>query len=100
MNRLRLEASIVEIGTLRYTPAGLPVIDVTLAHAGTAEEAGVARQVEFSLPAVAIGPLSAKVMALGLEKPAQWAGFLAKKHRNSRTLVFHITALQAFEKDC
>ncbi|MBN4665960.1 primosomal replication protein N [Pandoraea nosoerga] len=100
MNRLRLEASIAEIGTLRYTPAGLPVIDVTLTHEGTVEEAGVPRQTEFSIPAVAIGPISAKVTALGLGRPAQWAGFLAKKHRNSRTLVFHITALQEFEKDC
>lgn len=99
MNRLRLEASIAEIGVIRYTPAGFPVIDVTLAHAGQTEEAGVARQVEFSMPAVAIGPISEKVVALGLERSAQWAGFLAKKHRNSRTLVFHITALQEIEKD-
>ncbi|PSB91810.1 primosomal replication protein N [Candidatus Pandoraea novymonadis] len=99
MNHLRIEASILEIGVIRYTPIGFPVIDITLSYAGAVKEAGMPRHVEFSMPAVAIGPISEKIIDLGLDRRVLWLGFLAKKHRNSSIFLFHITALQEIEKD-
>lgn len=99
MNRVQLEASIVELGSLRYTPAGIPVQDCVLAHAGQVNEAGIPRHVEFSIPAIALGEIGKQVAAMGLARDARFVGFLARKHRNSRTLVFHITAVQEIEKD-
>ncbi|AKJ68281.1 primosomal replication protein N [Pandoraea thiooxydans] len=99
MNRLELEASVVEMGSLRYTPAGIPAIECTLTHAGSVLEAGTPRQIEFNISAVALGEIVEGVMALGLGQPVRLSGFLARKHRNSRTLVFHITALQEIGRD-
>jgi primosomal replication protein N len=68
-------------------------LDLVLAHQSEASEDGQARQVRLELKAVAIGIISKAVQSMGLETPAQFAGFLAAG-RNGRGLVFHITALE------
>ena len=40
---------------LRYTPAGVPVLDVVLQHESMQEENGLQHQVKFELPAKIIG---------------------------------------------
>jgi primosomal replication protein N len=79
---------------LRYTPAGLPALDLVLAHRSEASEDGQPRQVQLELKAVAIGAISQALQTMGLETPAQFAGFLAAG-RNGRGVVFHITSLDA-----
>jgi primosomal replication protein N len=66
-----------------------------LQHAAEVVEAGVARQIELTMQAVAAGEASGCPM--GVE--TRFTGFLAKKSRNARTLVFHITELQHIGKD-
>ncbi|WJF88945.1 primosomal replication protein N [Paraburkholderia bonniea] len=99
MNRLQLTASIVEREAVRYTPAGVPVASCTLQHHTEVVEAGIPRQVELTLPAVAAGEVSGKMEGCAMGIPMLFTGFLAKKHRNARTLVFHITELQDLGKD-
>jgi primosomal replication protein N len=90
MNRLVLAAQVVERGALRYTPAGLPALDLVLDHRSQVSEDGQPRQVAMQLKAVAIGAITRPVSALSLGSPAQFAGFLAAS-RNGRGLVFHVT---------
>ncbi|WP_153100443.1 primosomal replication protein N [Paraburkholderia hayleyella] len=99
MNRLQLTASIVEREVLRYTPAGVPVAGCTLQHHTEVVEAGIARQVELTLPALAAGEVSGRIEGCVMGVEMLFTGFLAKKHRNARTLVFHITELQDIGKD-
>ena len=77
---------------MRYTPAGLPVVDVVLAHQSTATEDGRPRQVSLELKALAIGAITRSIGALALGSTGDFAGFLASA-RNGRGLLFHITAL-------
>ena len=99
MNRFELDASVVERETLRYTPAGIPILGCTLHHRAEVVEAGIARQVEMTLQAVAAGELSGSLGAREFGRPARFSGFLAPRRRNAKALVFHITALQDIEKD-
>ncbi|WP_423196932.1 MULTISPECIES: primosomal replication protein N [unclassified Cupriavidus] len=99
MNQLRLAATLVERDALRYTPAGVPVVNCILQHAGEVLEAATPRQVEFAIAALGIGPVGQKLERLPLGTLLDCEGFLARKHRNSKTLVFHITGCRAFEKD-
>ena len=55
MNQLVLQATVVERAALRHTPAGLPALDVRLAHASQVEHAGMPRQVALEIHATAIG---------------------------------------------
>jgi len=84
-------ASIVERNVLRYTPAGIPIISAKLRHESEQMEAGLSRQVEFEIIAVAAGEISERFGQLELGEVIQFTGFLARKNRNSKSLVFHIT---------
>lgn len=90
MNQLVVVATITERETLRYTPAGIPIVGAILKHSSQQAEAGVARQVEFELPAVAAGEISGRMSRAELGASYQFTGFLARKNRNSKGLVFHI----------
>ncbi|CAL8474142.1 MULTISPECIES: primosomal replication protein N [Caballeronia] len=99
MNRLQLTASVVEREPVRYTPAGIPIASCTLQHRAEVVEAGIARQIELTLQAVAAGEASGRLESCPMGVEARFTGFLAKKSRNARTLVFHITELQDIGKD-
>jgi primosomal replication protein N len=92
MNRLVLSATLAERGAVRYTPAGLPALDLVLRHESEVTEDGSPRKVSIDIRAVAIGGITRQVGALTLGSPGSYAGFLASG-RNGRGLVFHITAL-------
>ena len=89
-NRLTLGATLVERGALRYTPAGLPALDLLLQHDSEVQHEGQARRVSLQLKALAIGSLVAPLQVTALGEPAAYAGFMATG-RNGRGLVFHIT---------
>jgi primosomal replication protein N len=93
VNRLILAAEVVERGPMRYTPAGLPALDLVLKHQSEVTEDGQPRQVAMQLKAVAIGAITRAAAALALGTPAQFAGFLAAS-RNGKGLVFHVTELE------
>jgi primosomal replication protein N len=99
VNQLRLTATLAERDTLRYTPAGVPVVNCFLQYAGEAVEAETPRQVEFAIVAMGIGTMAQRLERFPLGALLDCEGFLARKHRNSKTLIFHITRCKAFEKD-
>jgi primosomal replication protein N len=92
MNRLVLSATLAERGAVRYTPAGLPALDLVLRHESEVSEDGAPRKVSMDIRAVAIGGITRQVGALMLGTAGSFAGFVAAG-RNGRGVVFHITAL-------
>ena len=90
MNRLLLSATMQERGALRYTPAGLPVLDMVLTHRSEVQQAGHPRQVSLEIKAVAIGDITAHLGRLALGSQGSFAGFLASA-RNGRGSIFHVT---------
>ena len=93
MNRLVLQAQLVERGALRYTPAGMPAFDLSLKH----ESAGHAGRPG----APGLGWRSRR--GRWVRSPGAWrrsnseashgfAGFLGSQ-RNGRGIVFHVTEL-------
>ncbi|CAG4882556.1 Primosomal replication protein N [Georgfuchsia toluolica] len=96
-NEVLLAGRLLERGAMRYTPAGIPVIEFRLAHASEQIEAGQSRQVECEMPCMALGQM-AQLMADS--KPGDGLttkGFLAARSRNSRTLVLHVTQIEFLE---
>jgi len=89
VNQLRLTARIVEIGAQRFTPAGLPAIDLRLEHESLIEEAGQPRQVKAALKAVALGAVAERLGRQAAGFSGSFSGFLASA-RNAKTAVFHI----------
>ncbi len=80
---------------MRYTPAGVPIVAANLLHQSEQMEAGVARKIDFEMLAVAAGEISGRFSQAELGAAYQFTGFLAKKNRNSKSLVFHIIDFSA-----
>ena len=88
-NQLLLTASVAEVGVLRYTPAGLPTIDLKLEHESSIDEAGQTRQVKAALKAIAFGAMAERLARQALGSLWLFRGFLATP-RNGKHAVFHI----------
>lgn len=97
MNQVRLRAAPVAKGALRYTPAGVPVAELSLRHAGAVTEAGGERQLEFEFAAVAVGPVALALDREPLGRALEIAGFIAPKSRRSSRLIVHITEYASTE---
>ena len=94
-NQLILTAVIAELSSPRYTPAGLPALDLRLDHESRSEEAGQERQVKASVKAVAFGALAERLVKQAIGSSWKFKGFVATP-RNGKNLVFHI---QEFSQD-
>jgi primosomal replication protein N len=92
VNRVVLSAVLIERAALRYTPAGLPALDLSLKHESAVMQNGLTRQVWFEIKARVVGELTQQVVSLELGKPHGFAGFLGS-HRNGKGILFHITEL-------
>ena len=99
MNQLQLTASIAEREAIRYTPAGIPIIAARLRHSSQQLEADIPRQVEFEIAAIAAGEISGRFNQAVLGEIFWFTGFLARKSRNSKGLVFHIMDFETLTPD-
>ena len=92
-------AAPVAKSALRYTPAGIPVAELSLRHDGAVSEAGIERQLGFEFPAVAVGPVAVALDREPLGKALDIAGFIAPKSRRSSRLIVHITEYASSEEN-
>jgi primosomal replication protein N len=92
MNRLVLTAQLVERAALRYTPAGLPALDLSLKHESEVTQDGQPRKVSLEIRARAIGAITQQLAGLEIGTIRGFAGFLGPQ-RNGRGVVFHVTEL-------
>jgi primosomal replication protein N len=92
LNRLVLSAQLIARGPLRYTPAGLPAIDLSLRHESTLTQQGQLRKVSLEVKARAIGDITDRVGMLELGGLCAFGGFLGSQ-RNGRGIVVHVTEL-------
>ncbi len=95
MNRTELTACIAEQAVLRYTPAGLPALDVILEHASEVQEAGQNRKVQLKIRALAIGSIAERLVKQAVGSVWTFKGFLATP-RQGKSVVLHI---QEFQQD-
>ncbi|MEY3613042.1 MAG: putative primosomal replication protein [Pseudomonadota bacterium] len=95
MNRTELKACIAEQAALRYTPAGLPALDLILEHASELEEAGQMRKVQLKLRALAFGSQAESLVKQAVGSVWTFKGFLATP-RQGKSVVLHI---QEFQQD-
>jgi primosomal replication protein N len=98
VNQFRLRASLIERSAPRYTPAGVPVMEVQLHCESEVFEAGLARRLDFKVGAIGLGPVAAALERADLGTVLELEGFIAPKSQRSGRLVLHVTGCQA--ADC
>ncbi|MDO5058958.1 MAG: primosomal replication protein N [Neisseria sp.] len=95
-NRFTLAATIVKSSPLRYTPAGIPVLEVLLRHESWQTENGRPCLVKFELPAKIIGENALHWQHRENVK-AEIEGFLAQRSLKSDKPVLRIQNIQEYK---
>ena len=88
-NQLLLTASVVALDALRYTPAGLPALNVKLEHESNLMEAGQARAVKAAIKAVAFGTVAERLVKQSIGSVWGFSGFLATPLKGKQ-VVYHL----------
>jgi primosomal replication protein N len=97
-NDVTLAGEITAIESLRHTPGGLPLMNFRLMHRSMQIEAGIERQTECEVGAVAIGDIASAVAVFKAGDKVAVTGFLAAKRRMGAQLgtqlVLHIKEIK------
>jgi primosomal replication protein N len=96
-NRVELTGRIAELGALRHTPAGIPIVDLRIRHESETVEAGSTRKVEAEVEAIAFQAQARLLAAAAPGSPLRVEGFLCAKSRRSKKLVLHLTKIEFSE---
>ncbi|MFA5826230.1 MAG: primosomal replication protein N [Gallionellaceae bacterium] len=89
-NRCVIDGELLELDDLRYTPAGIARIGLKIRHVSTQQEAGISRQLQCDIPAVALGETAQQVGRLQIGQSVRVEGFLAQRSLRIAQLVLHI----------
>ena len=97
MNHFIVTATLTEVKALRYTPAGLPALDLELIHQSEVSDQGKSRQVRLQLRAIAFGAMAEKLRIQAVGSEWRFVGFMAAakvRPTLSKQIVFHIQDFQ------
>ncbi|MDB5807328.1 MAG: restart primosome assembly protein PriB [Betaproteobacteria bacterium] len=93
-NRVELTGVVSALETLRYTPAGIPIVELKLDHESPQEEAGKTRTVKCEVAAVAAGQVAQRMVQAQLGARIKVTGFLAHRGKSKVHLVLHINEFE------
>jgi len=88
-NSCVLSACVAEVEPLRYTPAGLPALNVKLEHESQLSDSGNPRTVKLVLKAVAFGALAERLGKQPIGSHWKFSGFLTNS-RQGKSVVLNI----------
>jgi primosomal replication protein N len=97
VNRLEISGMVSELKPLRYTPAGVPVVEFRLRHESERSEAGARRKVNAEVEALAFEAQARLLAASPAGRLLKAEGFLCAKSRHSKKPVLHVTNIEFME---
>ena len=92
-----MSGRLLELGTLRYTPAGVAAVEFKLGHESEQDEAAGKRTVQAEIAAIAFETQAKLLTGRPLGTPVRVQGFLAAKSKRSKRLVLHVTNIEFIE---
>lgn len=85
-----IEGEVVGLEELRFTPAGVARVAFKLRHTSVQQEAGMLRQIQCEVPALAFGAVAEQASRLPPGQQVRAEGFLAPRSLKIAQLVLHI----------
>ncbi|EGZ45140.1 primosomal replication protein N [Neisseria wadsworthii] len=95
-NLFQITAELTQTEVLRYTPAGIPVLDVMLKHESWQVENGQKCLVKFELPAKIVGE-QAKQWQYRENTMVKASGFLAQRNQQIFKPILRIQNIQEYK---
>ncbi len=93
-NTIQLSAVLLEKNALRFTPAGIAVLEGKFRHESEVYEAGAMRKLEFDFFAVAFADVAIQLDKVQIPSKVNLSGFLAPRSMKTTKLVVHITEFE------
>ena len=93
-NEAVIGGRLLKCGALRYTPAGIAVVDFVIAHSSVQSEEGARRKVQCDVDAVAIGEMAVRIEKVKIYQPLQVSGFLARNTVGNTKLMLRATSIE------
>ncbi|AFZ83680.1 primosomal replication protein N priB [Candidatus Kinetoplastibacterium blastocrithidii TCC012E] len=90
MNNLEIDVTIIENKGLRYTRAGIPVLEMLLENYSKVIESGLERKIRFQILSVAMGKITDNLIDMPMDYKFRAKGFIASAYRGSALLKFHL----------
>lgn len=78
---------------MRYTPAGVPIVEIVLRHASVQMDGKKPRAVEMEVEALGFGEIAQHLSEVPEGEAIELKGFLAPRSKQSLKLVLHINEL-------
>lgn len=91
LNSVELEGELEKKEALRYSLAGVPILEFTIRYKGIVQEGGAERVLNFSAAAMAVGETAKKVSELELGSERIFKGFVSTTSARSSKLILYIT---------
>jgi primosomal replication protein N len=89
-NQVVISGELIALESMRYTPAGVARVALTLSHSSQQPEADGMRQVRCEVNALAFAGVAEKAAKFAVGQTVKVRGFLAQQSIRSRQLVLHI----------
>ncbi len=96
-NRTHLCGRLETRGALRFSPAGVALVDFTIAHRSEQKVANTVRRVDCVMKATAAEDLAQKIAKLPVGAQIKASGFLAQASRANSALVLHVQNFELIE---
>jgi primosomal replication protein N len=89
-NQVVISGELIALDSLRYTPAGVARVGLTISHTSQQFEANGLRQVQCEVNALAFAEVADKAAGFAVGQNVILRGFLARQSIRSRQPVLHI----------
>ena len=89
-NQTIICGEIIKLAELRYTPAGVAIIEFSIRHQSNQLNAALLRQVTCDIPAIAFEQMAMTIVKFEIGYRVKLTGFLMKKSQKSQQLVLHV----------
>ena len=97
INLTQLSGRLQELGALRYTPAGIPVLEFSLTHESIQMESEAERKVRCEMDCVAVGNQAQLLATVKPGDELKVSGFLAARSLKRRMPILHVNTIELVE---
>jgi len=89
-NQVVISGELISLEGVRYTPAGVARVALTLSHSSQQSESNGSRRIQCEVNALAFAEVADKATQFAVGQNVVVRGFLAQQSIRSRQLVLHI----------
>ena len=89
-NQTIICGEIIKLADLRYTPAGVAVVEFSIRHQSKQSSADNPRQVMCDISAIAFEQMAMMMIKLKIGYGVKLTGFLTKKSQKNQQLILHV----------